>query len=64
MDKRIIDHVLQCQDAWLYSYKARQWYALPSQQNRPSMLNWLLDGKAKRIAAGGYWKHDNPKDAR
>ena len=64
MDKRIIDHVLQCQDAWLYSYKAKQWAALPSQQNQPSMLDWLLDGKAKRIAAGGYRQHDNPKDCR
>jgi hypothetical protein len=62
--KRTTDYVLQCQDAWLHTYKMLQWYALPSFANRPSMLDWLLDGKAKRIAAGGYWGHDNPKDAR
>ena len=57
-------NVLQRQDAWMNAYKMRQWYALPSFANRPSMLDWLLDCKAKRIAAGGYWKHDNPKDAK
>lgn len=63
-NKQTTNYVLRCQDAWLYTYKMNQWYALPSFTNRPSMLDWLLDCKVKRITAGGYRKHDNPKDAR